>query len=77
MYPLTASYTTILRVVLALARERGKRWASVVNTKSSMFRELSPSSANNKNRYLNVSAPVRRSPFYTVSKIANEMISYY
>ena len=53
---LTVSLMIWLRVELTFARERGKRWASVLKTKSSMSRRRSSSSAKSRKRYLNVSA---------------------
>ena len=58
---LTASLTTWFKVEFAEARERGKRCASVENTKSSRSRGVSSSSANNKYKYLKVSAKTKES----------------
>lgn len=40
----------------AVERDRGRKWASVVKTYSSTSNTKSSSSANNRNRYLNISA---------------------
>lgn len=58
---LTAFLMTRLSVELKEARERGKMCASVEKTKSSMSSGTSSSSANRRNRYLNVSASTNES----------------